>query len=171
MDGDARALYWVGPWDHERFVTDYKGKYKKDESGESVFVMERDALPAIQIYLAAFKLSDRALRMSYWGFHVARAHRCVGFLEDNQLLTSREYARHWHRKLQGWTVNLHILKNPRRFGFEAIEFNGKSYPVEYLLTCPPVRRRDSGGYEQNLLLVDPDNKPDPMSPVKIDETD
>ena len=27
MDEDARALYWVGPWDHKRYVKDEKGKY------------------------------------------------------------------------------------------------------------------------------------------------
>jgi hypothetical protein len=163
MDVDARALYWVGPWDHKRFVQDEKGKYKKDEAGNSEFIIERDALPAIHIYLAEFRLSPHALRFSRWGFWVAGAHRCLGYLEDKKLLTSRVYRRNWHPKLHGWTVNLHILRNAERFGFEAMELNDKLYTVDYLLTCPPVARKDSGGYEQNLLLIDPDNKPvDPL---------
>lgn len=165
MDADARALYWVGPWDHRRYVKDEKGKYKKDDSGNPEIVIERDPMPAIHIYLAAFQFSPRARFMHRSGFHVAGAHRCLGFLDDKTLLTSREYERNWHPRLHGWTVNLHILQNAARFGFEAMDVNGKLYSVEYLLTCPPVPRKDSGGYERNLLLVDPENKPkDPLPP-------
>jgi hypothetical protein len=164
MDEDARALYWVGPWDFKRYVKDEKGKYKKDESGNAVTVIERDPLPAIHIHLGAFQLSPRASSRLNSGLHVAGPHRCLGYLEDKKLLTTRVYERNWHPRLHGWTVNLHILQNAERFGFEAMEVNGKLYSVEYLLTCPEVSRRDSGGYEKNLLLVDPGNKlKDPLA--------
>jgi hypothetical protein len=165
MDEDARALYWVGPWDHRRYVKDEKGSYRRDESGNAEVVIERDPMPAVHIHLGAFKFSPRALSRSRSGLHIAGPHRCLGFLENMKLLTSREYERNWHPRLHGWTVNLHILRNAERFGFEAIDVNGKLYSVEYLLTCPEVARKDSGGYERNLLLVDPENKPkDPLSP-------
>jgi hypothetical protein len=170
MDEEARALYWVGPWDRKRYLKDEKGKYKKDESGNPEIVVERDPMPAIHIHLGAFQFSPRALFLRGSGFHVAGPHRCLGFLEDKKLLTSREYERNWHPRLHGWTVNLHILQNAERFGFEAIEVNGKLYSVEYLLTCPAVPRKESGGYEKNLLLVDPDNKPrDPLSPSQTEK--
>lgn len=159
MDLDARALYWVGPWDYKRYVKDEKGRCKKDDTGSPVTVIERDTMPAIHIYLAAFKPSRRALFLYRSGFRIAGAHRCLGFLEDGKLSTSRVYERNWHPRLNGWTVNLHILQNAERFGFGRIEINGKIYAVEYLLTCPEVARKDSGGYEKNLLLIDPENKP------------
>lgn len=158
MDEDARALYWVGPWDHERYVKDEKGRYKKDASGNPETVNERDPMAAIHIFLAGFQFSPRALSRRGSGLRVAGRHRCLGFLEDNKLLTSRDFERNWHPRLNGWTVNLHILQNAERFGFEAMDVNGKLYSVEYLLTCPEVSRRESGGYEKNLLLVDPENK-------------
>jgi hypothetical protein len=116
-------------------------------------------MPAIHIHLGAFRYSPRALFKLSSGLHVAGPHRCLGYLEDTKLLTSRVYERNWHPRLQGRTVNLHILKSAGRFGFEAMEINGKLYSVEYLLTGPEVSRRDSGGYEKNLLLIDPHNKP------------
>jgi hypothetical protein len=159
MDEDARALYWIGPWDHKVYQKDEKGRYIKNESGNGVFIVERDQMPAIQMYLAAFEYSPRALERKRNGFFAAGAHRSLGFIEDRKLLTSRYVTRNWHWKLHGWTVNLHILKNAERFGFEAMEVNGKLYSVAHLLTGPEVKRKDSGGYELNLLLVDPENKP------------
>lgn len=163
MDEDARALYWVGPWDYKRWVKDEKGKYKKDDSGENYFVWERDPMPAIHIHLGAFRPRPSVLQ-------IAGAHRCLGFLEDKKVLTSRYANRNWHRKLHGYTVNVHILQNAERFGFEEIDINGKSYSVKYLLTCPRVPRKDSGGYENNLLLVDPENLPnDQFAPSRPEE--
>jgi len=165
MDEDARALYWIGPWDFKRFLKDEKGKYIKDDSGNNKFELEREPQPAIHIYLAGFQFSPRALNRIQMGLFAAGAHRCLGYLDDKKLLTSRWVERNWHPRLHGWTVNLHILQNAERFGFEAIEVNGKLYSVENLLTCPEVSRKDSGGYEKNLLLIDPENKPsDPFSP-------
>jgi hypothetical protein len=159
MDEDARALYWVGPWDYRRYVKDEKGRYKKDDKGNPAIKIERDPMPAIHIHLGAFKSTPRALFRRRSGLHVAGPHRCLGFLEAKKLLTTRVYQRNWHPRLHGWTVNLHILRNANRFGFDAMEINGKSYTVECLLTCPEVPRKESGGYEKNLLLVDPENEP------------
>ncbi len=165
MDEDAHALYWIGPWDRKVYQKDDKGKWKKSESGDLEFVMERDPMSAIQMYLAAFSYSPRALDRLRNGFFAAGAHRGMGFLEDKKLLTTRDFSRNWHRRLRGWTVNLHILQNAERFGFESVDINGKLYSVEYLLKCPPVPRKESGGYEKNLLLVDPENLPrDPLAP-------
>ena len=61
MDEDAQALYWIGPWDRKVYQKDDKGKWKKSESGDLEFVMERDPMSAIQMYLAAFSYSPRAL--------------------------------------------------------------------------------------------------------------
>lgn len=155
MDEDARALYWVGPWDFKRWAKDEKGEYKKDDAGEHYQEWVRDPLPAIHIHLGAFKPRPSVLR-------IAPAHRCIGYLEDRKLLTTRLVHRNWHKRLRGYTVNLHILQNANRFGFDEVDINGKLYSVEYLLTCPPVPRRESGGYENNLLLIDPDNRPDPL---------
>jgi len=152
MDEDARGLYWIGPWDFKRWAKDEKGKYKKDDSGDHYQESVRDPLPAIHIHLGAFKPRPSVLR-------IAPAHRCLGYLEDKKLLTTRFAHRNWHKKLGGYTVNLHILQNAERFGFDEVDINGKSYSVQYLMTCPPVPRKDSGGYENNLLLIDPDNKP------------
>jgi hypothetical protein len=164
MDEDAHALYWIGPWDRKVYQKDEKGKWKKVASGDLEFVMERDPMPAIQMYLAAFKYSPRALDRLRNGFFAAGAHRGMGFLEDRKLLTSRDFSRNWHRRLKGWTVNVHILQNSERFGFDAMNINGKIYSVEYLLNCPPVPRRESGGFEKNLLLVDLENLPrDPLA--------
>ena len=87
------------------------------------------------------------------GFHVAGPHRCIGFLEDGILSTFREYGRNWHKKLRGWTVNLHILQEPDRFRFKKVEINGKIYDIERLLECPLVPRKESGGYELNVLFL------------------
>jgi hypothetical protein len=163
MDDDARGLYWIGPWDFKRWARDEKGNYKKDESGDNYQESVRDPLPAIHIHLGAFRPRPSALK-------IAPAHRCIGYLEERKLLTTRFAHRNWHKKLGGYTVNLHILQNAQRFGFDEVEINGKSYAVEYLLTCPPVPRSESGGYENNLLLVDPDNKPrDPLATSDMDE--
>lgn len=96
--------------------------------------------------------------MARSGMHVAGPHRCLGMLDGKTLTTSREYGRNWHRKLSGWTVNLHVLQHANRYGFEEVEINGKKYSVEYLLTCPIVERQHSDGYEQNVLVIDPENK-------------
>ena len=29
LDADARALYWIEPWDHKRYIKDEKGRWKK----------------------------------------------------------------------------------------------------------------------------------------------
>jgi hypothetical protein len=162
LDADARALYWIEPWDQRRYVKDEKGKWKKDADGNAVVEVIRDPRLAIHIHLGSFRLSPRGLELRWWGFHVTGPHRCIGFLESGTLSTYREYVRNWHKTLQGWTVNLHILENSERFGFTEVEINGKVYPVERLLKCPLVSRKDSGGYEVNVLLRDPQNVYDPL---------
>lgn len=157
LDADARALYWIEPWDQRRYVKDENGEWKKDADGETVTETVRDPRPAIHIHLGSFRLSPRALERSRWGFHVAGPHRCIGFLENGTLSTYREYVRNWHKKLHGWTVNLHILQHSDRFSFNEVEINGKVYGVERLLKCPLVPRKESGGYEVNVLLKDRDN--------------
>ena len=157
LDADARALYWIEPWDQRRYVKDANGKWKKDANGNMVVEVTRDPRLAIHIHLGSFRRSPRALELLRWGFHVAGPHRCIGFLEGGTLSTYREYVRNWHKTLQGWTVNLHILQNSERFGFKDVEINGKTYEVERLLKCPLVPRKESGGYEVNVLLKDPDN--------------
>jgi hypothetical protein len=49
MDEDAHALYWIGPWDRKVYQKDAKGKWKKNDSGELEFAVQRDPMPAIQM--------------------------------------------------------------------------------------------------------------------------
>jgi hypothetical protein len=158
LDSDARALYWVAPWNHRRYLKDEKGKWKKDKSGDTEFVVEKSPLPAIHMYVANWRLFGTSLLMARSGMHVTGPHRCLGMIDGKTLVTSREYGRNWHRKLGGWTVNLHILRYAKQYGLEDVELNGKKYTVEHLLTCPLVERKHSGGYEQNVLVIDPENR-------------
>src|SRR5271156_94902 len=111
LDADARALYWIEPWDDRRYVEVEKGEWKKDASGNVATEVPHDSQLAIHIHLASFSFSPRQLERWKRGLRVAGPHRCIGFLENGTLSTYREYVRNWHKTLQGWTVNLHILQN------------------------------------------------------------
>lgn len=162
LDDEARALYWLEPWDHKRYLKDEKSRWKKDGNREPI-PETPDLRPAIQMYLASFSPSPRAIERWKRGGHITGPHRRIGFLEEGTLFTYREYVRNWHMKLQGWTVNLHILKYADRFGFKDVDINGRVYSVERLLKCPVVPRKESGRYEVNVLLKDPDNVYDPWA--------
>ena len=118
---------------------------------------------ALNLYLTDYPPISERMRFAIRNMlrFPPRRDRVLGFVNKGVLETYRDQKWHFHRKLGGLTFNLHILKNANSYGFSQVEIERadeqagrerRLVSVSELLKCPRVLRKDSGGYEEQVLF-------------------
>ena len=136
LDEEAYGAYGVG-----HFL--WGGPTKDPVSGEARYKID---------------VADALILILHFYPRTGLRHRMLGVIQDRILHAHRDdeskVSLHWHPKLDCYTIARWPIVNAARYGFDAIEINGRApISVGEIMEWPEVPAKLRGGYERQLQLI------------------